>query len=152
VKGVNAVESGYSGGKTKNPTYKEICTGTTGHAEVIKIYYNESTISLEQLLEIFFLTHDPTTLNRQGNDTGTQYRSVVFFANEKEKEIAEKVKKSSAKYYTSPIVTEISPLLNFFKAEDYHQNYYNDNSSQPYCQMVVLPKIQKFEKLFKDKK
>jgi methionine-S-sulfoxide reductase len=151
MKGVTHVESGYSGGKTKNPTYKEICTGTTGHAEVIKIHYDPSKVKLEDILEVFFLTHDPTTLNRQGNDVGTQYRSVIFFADEEERQTAEKVKDACAKYYTAPIVTEIAPAATFYKAEKYHQNYFNDNKNQPYCQFVVLPKVEKFQKLFKDK-
>lgn len=151
MEGVLAVESGYSGGQTKNPTYTEICTGNTGHAEVIKIFYDPAKADLKAILEVFFLTHDPTTLNKQGNDEGTQYRSVVFYQNENEKKISEEAKLAAAKYYTSPIVTEISPLINYYKAEDYHQNYFNGNKRQPYCQYVVLPKVEKFEKLFKDK-
>ncbi|MCO5250901.1 MAG: peptide-methionine (S)-S-oxide reductase MsrA [Candidatus Kapabacteria bacterium] len=153
LEGVAKVVSGYSGGKIENPSYKQITTGTTGHAEVIRIYYNPEIITFEELLEIFWMTHDPTTLNRQGADVGTQYRSVIFYHNDTQKEIAERYKKqlNDAKTFDSPIVTEISPLSNFYEAEDYHQNYYNDNSHQPYCSFVITPKIQKLEKLFKQK-
>jgi peptide-methionine (S)-S-oxide reductase len=153
MKGVDTVISGYSGGKTNNPTYKEICTGTTGHAEVIQIHYNPAEVTFEDLLEVFFNTHDPTTLNRQGNDVGTQYRSVIFFNNETEKETAVAYIKqlSGSGIFSSPIVTEVSPLGKFYPAEDYHQNYFNQNGNQPYCSYVVRPKVEKFEKLYKNK-
>jgi|688.fasta_scaffold06920_8 peptide-methionine (S)-S-oxide reductase len=150
VPGVVKIESGYSGGTTENPTYKEVCTGATGHAEVIKLSYDAKQVSYETLLSVFWQTHDPTTLNRQGGDEGTQYRSAVFYKNEAQKESAERLKaeldKSGA--FTNPIVTEISPLINYYPAEDYHQNYYNQNSEQSYCQFVIAPKLEKFEKVF----
>jgi peptide-methionine (S)-S-oxide reductase len=150
VPGVVKIESGYSGGTTENPTYKEVCTGVTGHAEVIKLSYDAKQVSYETLLSVFWQTHDPTTLNRQGGDEGTQYRSAVFYKNEAQKESAERLKaeldKSGA--FKNPIVTEISPLTNYYPAEDYHQNYYNQNSEQSYCQFVIAPKLEKFEKVF----
>jgi peptide-methionine (S)-S-oxide reductase len=153
VEGVEKVESGYSGGKVKNPTYKEVCSGLTGHAEVIQVHYDTTKVSFEELLEIFWKTHDPTTLNRQGADEGTQYRSVVFYHNEEQKKLAEKYKaeldKSGA--FDNPIVTEISPYTEFYKAEDYHQNYYNLNGNAPYCSYVIQPKLEKFRKVFKHK-
>lgn len=153
VEGVEKVESGYSGGKVKNPTYKEVCSGLTGHAEVIQVHYDAAKVSYEELLEIFWKTHDPTTLNRQGADEGTQYRSVVFYHNEEQKKLAEKYKaeldKSGA--FDNPIVTEISPYTEFYKAEDYHQNYYNLNGNAPYCSYVIQPKLEKFRKVFKHK-
>jgi peptide-methionine (S)-S-oxide reductase len=153
VEGVEKVESGYSGGKVKNPTYKEVCSGLTGHAEVIQVHYDTAKVSYEELLEIFWKTHDPTTLNRQGADEGTQYRSVVFYHNEEQKKLAEKYKveldKSGA--FNNPIVTEISPYTEFYKAEDYHQNYYNLNGNAPYCSYVIQPKLEKFRKVFKHK-
>lgn len=153
VEGVEKVESGYSGGKVKNPTYKEVCSGLTGHAEVIQVHYDSAKVSYEELLEIFWKTHDPTTLNRQGADEGTQYRSVVFYHNEEQKKLAEKYKaeldKSGA--FDNPIVTEISPYTEFYKAEDYHQNYYNLNGNAPYCSYVIQPKLEKFRKVFKHK-
>jgi peptide-methionine (S)-S-oxide reductase len=150
IKGVEKVESGYSGGKVKNPTYKEVCTGLTGHAEVIQITFNPKIVSFETLLEIFWNTHDPTTLNKQGADEGTQYRSAVFYHNEEQKKIAEAYKKQleASKVYSNPIVTEISPLINYYKAEDYHQNYYELNPNQGYCQYVIRPKVEKFKKLY----
>lgn len=153
VDGITKVESGYSGGKVKNPTYKEVCSGLTGHAEVIQVHYDPKIISYEELLEIFWKTHDPTTLNRQGADEGTQYRSVIFYHNEKQKELAEFYKKKldDGKVFSAPIVTEISPYTTFYKAEDYHQNYYALNSSAPYCSYVITPKLDKFKKVFKDK-
>jgi peptide-methionine (S)-S-oxide reductase len=152
MKGVHQVVSGYSGGKVENPTYKEICSGLTGHAEVVQVYYDSSVVSFDKLLEVFWATHDPTTLNRQGADVGTQYRSVVFYHNDRQKELAEKYKQklNDAGVYTSPVVTEISPLINFYKAEDYHQNYFNDNTQQPYCQYVIQPKLDKFRKVFSE--
>jgi peptide-methionine (S)-S-oxide reductase len=153
VEGVEKVESGYSGGKVKNPTYKEVCSGLTGHAEVIQVHYDSAKVSFEELLEIFWKTHDPTTLNRQGADEGTQYRSVVFYHTEEQKKLAEKYKaeldKSGA--FDNPIVTEISPYTEFYKAEDYHQNYYNLNGNAPYCSYVIQPKLEKFRKVFKHK-
>jgi len=153
MKGVDTVISGYSGGSIDNPTYKQICTGTTGHAEVIQIYFDPNTVTFEELLEVFFNTHDPTTLNRQGNDVGTQYRSVIFYHSEKQKAIAETYKQQVDKQgvYKSPLVTEISPLKVFYPAEDYHQNYFNLNGREPYCSYVVRPKVEKFEKMFKEK-
>jgi peptide-methionine (S)-S-oxide reductase len=153
VKGVEKVESGYAGGKVKNPTYREVCSGLTGHAEVTQITYDPKLVSYEDLLEIFWNTHDPTTLNRQGADEGTQYRSVVFFHNEEQKKIAEAYKKQleASKVFKNPIVTEISPLTNFYKAEDYHQNYYELNPNQGYCQYVIRPKVDKFKKQFASK-
>lgn len=151
--GVVSLESGYSGGEVKDPTYKEICTGKTGHAEVVRITYDPQKVSFAELLEVFWRTHDPTTLNRQGNDVGTQYRSVIFYHDDEQKQIAEKSKEaaSEAAIYDDPIVTEISPLTNYYAAEKYHQNYFNQNKSQPYCFYVIGPKVEKFQKLFKDK-
>jgi len=153
VNGVVKVESGYSGGTVENPSYQEVCTGTTGHAEVTQITYDPSVISFDELLEIFWKTHDPTTLNKQGNDVGTQYRSVIFYHNEEQKELAEKYKselnKSGA--WDNPIVTEISPFTKFYSAEGYHQDYYENNPNQGYCAFVITPKVEKFEKVFKDK-
>jgi peptide-methionine (S)-S-oxide reductase len=153
VDGVEKVVSGYSGGHVKNPSYKEVCNGTTGHAEVCQLSYDPDEVSYDELLEIFWQTHDPTTLNRQGNDVGTQYRSVVFYHNEKQKELAEKYKAEldEAEIYNDPIVTEISEFEKMYVAENYHQNYFNENGSQPYCSFVIQPKVDKFKKVFKDK-
>jgi peptide-methionine (S)-S-oxide reductase len=153
LKGVESVVSGYSGGKVKNPTYKEICTGTTGHAEVIQVTFNPKEISYEDILEVFWNTHDPTTLNKQGADEGAQYRSVVFYHNEEQKKIAEQYKSQLAKSGTfkNPIVTEITPFSIFYKAEDYHQNYYALNPNQGYCQYVIRPKVEKFNKQYASK-
>jgi peptide-methionine (S)-S-oxide reductase len=153
VKGVTAVESGYTGGKTENPTYKDICTGTTGHAEVCKITYDPSVITFKGILEVFFGTHDPTTLNRQGNDKGTQYRSVIYYHSNEQKEIAEKIKKEldESGAFRDKIVTEITPIGKYYKAEDYHQNYFRRNPGQGYCAYVIAPKMDKFRKVFKDK-
>lgn len=153
LKGVRSVTSGYSGGTVPNPTYKQVCEGTTGHAEVIQITYDPKEISYDEILEVFWKTHDPTTPNRQGADVGTQYRSVIFYHNEEQKKLAEHYKKEldASKIFDAPIVTEIVPYKNFYKAEDYHQNYYNDNPYQPYCMFVVKPKVEKFKKVFKDK-
>jgi peptide-methionine (S)-S-oxide reductase len=153
LNGVISIESGYSGGHIKNPAYREVCMGTTGHAEVCRIVYDKTKVSFDELLEVFWKTHDPTTLNRQGNDVGTQYRSAVFYHNEEQKQLAEKYKKAinESGAYPSPIVTEISPLINYYKAEDYHQNYYNQNGQEGYCRYVIQPKVEKFEKIFKDK-
>lgn len=153
LKGVETVESGYSGGKTKNPTYQEVCTGETGHAEVIQITFDPKVISFRELLEVFWETHDPTTLNRQGADRGTQYRSAIFYHSTEQKEIAEKYKAELNKenVFNGPIVTEITPFDKFYKAENYHQDYFANNKSQGYCQMVIVPKIEKFRNIFKDK-
>ena len=153
LKGVVKVESGYSGGRRENPSYEQVCTGVSGHAEVVQITYDPAIISFEELLEVFWKTHDPTTLNRQGNDIGTQYRSVIFYHDDDQKEISEKYKQKldEAKIFDKPIVTEISPIKNFYKAEDYHHNYYNDNSSQPYCNFVITPKLDKLNEIFRDK-
>ncbi|HAF30404.1 MAG TPA: peptide-methionine (S)-S-oxide reductase [Bacteroidales bacterium] len=153
LKGVESAVSGYSGGTVKNPTYKEVCTGNTGHAEVIQITYDAQIISFKDLLEVFWQTHDPTTLNRQGADVGTQYRSVIFYHSEPQKEMALDYKKklNEANVYDNPIVTEITEFKEFYKAEDYHQEYYNNNKSQPYCNFVITPKVDKFKKVFKDK-
>ncbi|WP_167618362.1 peptide-methionine (S)-S-oxide reductase MsrA [Maribellus sediminis] len=152
LKGVVDVKPGYSGGDVKNPSYKEVCTGTTGHAEVVQITFDPEVVSYSEILEVFFMTHDPTTLNRQGNDVGTQYRSVIFYHNEKQKEVAEKVIKlfKDEQVYDKPIVTEVTPFDTFYVAEDYHLNYYNRNKSQGYCQYIITPKLEKFRKIFKD--
>jgi peptide-methionine (S)-S-oxide reductase len=153
LNGVEKVVSGYAGGKVKNPTYKEVCTGETGHAEVIQVYYDPKIISFENLLEVFFKTHDPTTLNRQGADVGTQYRSSVFYHNDEQKETASSIIKELDKSgaFDNKIVTLLEPFTEFYVAEDYHQNYFNENGNNPYCQMVVRPKVEKFQKVFKDK-
>jgi peptide-methionine (S)-S-oxide reductase len=153
VEGVFSVVSGYSGGGVENPTYEQVCSGVTGHAECLNIVFDSSKVSYDQLLEIFWKTHDPTTLNRQGNDIGTQYRSVIFFRNDKQKKTAQEymtaLDKSGA--FSRPIVTTLEPMSVFYPAEKYHQNYYNQNGSQPYCQYVIRPKVEKFEKVFKSK-
>jgi peptide-methionine (S)-S-oxide reductase len=151
LKGVINVESGYSGGKIKNPSYKEVCSGLTGHAEVAKITYNPEIISYETLLSVFFKTHDPTTLNYQGNDHGSQYRSAIFYTNDFQKETAKKIiaELNAENAYPKPIVTEVTKFDVFYKAEDYHQNYYNQNPNQGYCQYVIQPKLEKFQKVFK---
>lgn len=153
LKGVENVRSGYSGGEVENPSYQEVCNGTTGHAEVIQFDYDPEQISYEELLEVFWKTHDPTTLNRQGADVGTQYRSVIFYHSEEQKNLAEKYKTklNEAGIFDNPIVTEISAFTNFYVAENYHQDYYDNNKNQPYCSFVITPKLDKFEKVFKDK-
>jgi peptide-methionine (S)-S-oxide reductase len=152
LKGVQSVESGYSGGTVENPSYQQVCSGTTGHAEVARIIFDPSMITYDELLEVFWTTHDPTTLNQQGADVGEQYRSVIFYLNDAQKESAEKSKKEIApKIWDDPIVTAIEPLKNFYIAEDYHQNYYNENSGQSYCKFVINPKLEKFRKKFKEK-
>ena len=153
LNGVVKVTSGYGGGNVLNPTYEEVCTGTTGHAECCQIVYSPDVISYDELLEVFWKTHDPTTLNRQGNDVGTQYRSTVFYHTPEQKEKAEYYKKEldSSGAFKDPIVTTIEPFKNFYSAEAYHQEYYNSNPSQMYCRFVIMPKIEKFEKVFKDK-
>lgn len=153
IDGVAKVESGYTGGRVKNPTYKEVCSGLTGHAEAIQLWFDPKQVTYEELLEIFWQTHDPTTLNRQGADVGTQYRSAIFYHNDEQKRLAEFYKKKleDAKAFDDPIVTEISPASTFYKAEDYHQNYYALNSNAPYCTYVIQPKLEKFKKVFKEK-
>lgn len=153
VNGVIKVISGYSGGNTEHPAYKEVCEGNTGHAECTQITFDPSVVSYDELLEIFWKTHDPTTLNRQGNDVGTQYRSVIFYSNDDQKQKAEyyKNKLTEEKIWNKPIVTEITRLSVFYPAENYHQEYYENNPSQGYCAYVITPKIEKFEKIFKDK-
>jgi peptide-methionine (S)-S-oxide reductase len=151
--GVNSVSSGFSGGTVKNPAYREVCNGTTGHAEVCQIAYDPTKISYDELLAAFWQSHDPTQLNRQGNDIGTQYRSVIYYHNEEQKGLAEKYKKelNTSGAFEKPIVTEISAIGPFYKAEDYHQNYFNQNGSESYCQFVIQPKVEKFKKVFKNK-
>lgn len=152
LNGVLDVKPGYSGGHVKNPDYKEVCAETTGHAEVVQISFDPEIVSYSQILEVFFITHDPTTLNRQGNDVGTQYRSAIFYHSEKQREIAQKVIQvfDKEKVYDKPIVTEVTEFDKFYVAEDYHQNYYARNKNQGYCQFVVAPKMEKFRKVFKD--
>ncbi len=153
LKGVQSVVSGYTGGQVENPTYEQICTGTTGHAEVAQIIFDPAVISFEDLLYVFWRTHDPTTLNRQGADVGTQYRSAIFYDSEGQKEIAEKskAKTDASDLWPDSIVTEISQLDKFFKAEEYHQDYYKLNPNQPYCRLIIDPKIRKLKKGFSDK-
>jgi peptide-methionine (S)-S-oxide reductase len=153
LKGVIKVTPGYAGGHKENPTYEEVCEGNTGHTEVTQIVFDPTQISYAELLEVFFKVHDPTTLNRQGNDVGYQYRSVIFYHNEEQKKLAEyyKQKLNEEKVYDNPIVTAIEPFTNFYPAENYHKNYYKLNSNKPYCQLVIKPKVEKFEKIFRDK-
>jgi len=153
VKGVMSSTVGYSGGKMPNPTYRDVSTGTTGYAEVVQVVYNPQIVSLKTLLEIFWKTHNPTTLNRQGPDVGTQYRSVIFYHNPSQKLLAEKLKQKleDAAIWDKPIITGISPFQNFYSAEKYHQEYYKNNPAAAYCQFVITPKIEKFEKVFSDK-
>lgn len=150
IKGVEKVESGYSGGSAKNPTYKEVCTGTTGHAEVVQLTFDPSVVTYEQLLTVFFHVHDPTTLNKQGADVGTQYRSAIFYMTDDQKKTAEKVKEDITKsgLWDDPIVTEITQFSEYYPAEDYHQNYFNENPNQSYCSYVIAPKVKKFYKEF----
>lgn len=153
LQGVHKVVSGYAGGEVDNPTYYEVCSGTTGHAEVIQVHYDPAVISFEDLLYVFWRTHDPTTLNRQGADVGTQYRSAVFYHNDEQKAAAEKSKTETdaSDLWPNPIVTEIAPFTKFYEAEGYHQNYFNDNPNQPYCRAVIDPKVRKFRKSFANK-
>ena len=153
LEGVDLVISGYTGGQLDNPTYQQICTGTTGHAEVTQITYDPEIISFKELLEIFWTTHDPTTINRQGNDVGAQYRSAVFYHNQDQKEEAEKMMGllEESHIWPNPMVTELSPIEIFYPAEDYHQNYFNEHGEQPYCQIVIKPKVEKLKKLFGNK-
>lgn len=143
LSGVQAVVAGYAGGTKDHPTYEEVCTGKTGHAEVAQITFDPSKISYERLLEVFWEAHDPTTLNRQGADVGNQYRSVIFYHNERQRLAAEQSKKEAAKNYADPIITEIKPLTTFYEAENYHQDYYRNNSNAPYCRFVIKPKLEK---------
>jgi peptide-methionine (S)-S-oxide reductase len=153
LRGVEQVESGYSGGKGANPTYQEVCSGTTGHAEVIQVTFDPQVVSFKEILEVFFTVHDPTTLNRQGADIGTQYRSVIFYHDEEQKRIAEQVIRelSDAGLWDAPVVTEVAPFEAFYKAEDYHQEYFRLNGSQPYCRAVVAPKVAKFRQHYREK-
>ena len=153
LKGVVDVKPGYSGGHVKNPSYKEVCTETTGHAEVVQITFDPELVSFTEILEVFFMTHNPTTLNRQGNDTGTQYRSSIFYHSEKQKQTAEHVIQlfGEEKVYDNAIVTEVTLFDKFYPAEDYHVNYFARNKNQGYCQFVVAPKVEKFKKIFKEK-
>ncbi|OXA92248.1 peptide-methionine (S)-S-oxide reductase MsrA [Flavobacterium hercynium] len=153
LNGVQSVVSGFSGGKTVNPSYEDVCTGTTGHAEVVQITFDKNVTNLNEIFKVFFTVHDPTTLNRQGHDIGTQYRSVIFYKNDEQKKAAQKIiaELNKAKVYDTPIVTKVDPLTKFYKAETYHQNYYSNNQSKPYCKMVIQPKLEKFEEVFKDK-
>ena len=153
LKGVQSVVSGYTGGSIANPSYEEVCSGSTGHAEACQIAYDPKIISYPELLEVFWKTHDPTTLNRQGNDSGTQYRSAIFYHTEEQKKLAEHYKREldSSGAFDAPIVTEIVPFTKFYKAENYHQNYFNEHGAQPYCLFVIKPKVEKFKKVFNDK-
>lgn len=153
LRGVERVVSGYAGGHTERPTYREVCEGTTGHAEVVQITFDPSAVSYKELLEVFFTIHDPTTLNRQGADVGTQYRSAIFYHSPEQRETAEQTiaEMEAARVWDSPIVTEVVPLDRFYPAEDYHQDYFEKNPSQPYCSAVVAPKVSKFRKLFLDR-
>ena len=152
LKGVISVMPGYAGGEKANPSYEDVCSGTTGHAETIQIEFDPKVISYDKILDVFWHLHDPTTLNQQGNDIGTQYRSAIFYHSLKQKKIAEKIKKNieDSKKYEDPVVTEIVPFTNFYKAENYHQNYYDNNKSASYCQIVIDPKIQKLMKNYKE--
>jgi peptide-methionine (S)-S-oxide reductase len=150
LKGVQSVIPGYGGGRVENPSYREVTYGDTGHAETIQITFDPKIISYEKLLEVFFKLHDPTTLNKQGDDVGTQYRSVIFFHNNKQKKLAQKAKELAQKDYSDPIVTEITEYKNFYEAENYHQNYFNNNRSAPYCRVVIDPKVDKLFSDFKD--
>lgn len=153
LEGVEKVVSGYAGGHVANPTYNQVCSGTTGHAEVLQITYDPQKISYEDLLEVFWATHDPTTLNRQGNDVGPQYRSIIFYHNEGQQELSTQYQKDvdASGAFDRPIVTFIEPMPEFYPAEDYHQNYFNNHGSQPYCQFLIRPKLEKFRKVFGSK-
>ena len=151
--GVTAAESGYMGGSAKNPTYEQVCSGTTGHVEVVRVTFNPQEISFRDLLEVYFAIHDPTTLNRQGNDVGTQYRSAIFYSSDEQRSVAEQTIREldSAGVWDDPIVTEVKPASTFYRAEDYHQEYFRNNPQQPYCAFVVSPKVHKFREKFADK-
>jgi len=153
LEGVEKAESGYMGGHVDNPSYRQVCGGDTGHVEVVRVTFDPSKVSYEDLLEVFFTVHDPTTLNRQGNDVGEQYRSVIFYENEAQREAAEKkiAELTEQKAFPEPVVTAVEPAEKFYVAEDYHQEYYDSNRNQPYCQFVISPKVAKFEKKFGEK-
>ncbi|HEY1149615.1 MAG TPA: peptide-methionine (S)-S-oxide reductase MsrA [Pseudoduganella sp.] len=151
VRGIKSVESGYCGGSQPDPTYEQVCTGDTGHAEVVRLVYDPAVISYRDILEIFFTIHDPTTLNRQGNDVGTQYRSVIYYQNPEQEATARQVVAEMAHVWDAPIVTELSPAQTFYKAEDYHQNYYAQHPLQGYCAFVVAPKVSKFRQTYANK-
>jgi len=153
LRGVVRVESGYAGGRTENPTYREVCSGTTGHAEVVNVTFDPAEISLKEILEVFFTVHDPTTLNRQGNDVGTQYRSAIYTHSPEQRAIAEEVisEVNTAGNWGAPVVTEVAPLTKFYPAEDYHQDYYSLNGDQPYCRAIIAPKIAKLRKVYRDR-
>jgi peptide-methionine (S)-S-oxide reductase len=150
LQGVDSVESGYSGGEVSNPTYQQICTGMTGHAEVVQITFDPSLVSYREILELFFTIHDPTTLNRQGADVGSQYRSAIFYHDDEQRQVSEQVirEMTAAKVWDDPIVTEVVPFRAFYRAEDYHQQYFERNGHQPYCRVVIAPKVSKFRKLY----
>lgn len=152
VQGVEQVISGYAGGKVDNPTYQQVSSGNTGHAEVVQLTYDPDVISFREILEIFFVIHNPTTLNRQGADVGTQYRSAIFYHDEEQKQTAKEVMAEVAEAWDDPLVTELSPVPAFYPAEDYHQDYYENNPAQPYCQVVIRPKLAKFRKTFSEKR
>lgn len=151
LQGVLKVESGYMGGSVDNPTYREVCTGLTGHAEIIQVTFDPAKITYAEILDVFFHVHDPTTPNRQGNDIGTQYRSVIFYHSPEQKTVAEEQKKLAKSHWPDPIVTEIAKVEKFYKAEDYHQNYFKDNPNQGYCSFVIAPKVKKFREKYKDR-
>jgi peptide-methionine (S)-S-oxide reductase len=152
IKGVEKAESGYAGGSAVNPSYADVCSGQTGHAEVVQITFDPDIISLTKIIQIFFATHDPTTLNRQGADTGTQYRSIIFYRSKKQKAVIDKVidELKKLKAYSQPVVTEVVPFESFYRAEDYHQNYFRQNPEQAYCRIIINPKLEKFRKVFRD--
>lgn len=151
--GVKSVESGYMGGHKENPTYQQVCSGNTGHVEVVRVTFDPNELSYRELLDVFFTIHDPTTLNRQGNDVGTQYRSVIFYTSEQQRKTAEQLiaELNAARHWPNPIVTTVEPAKKFFEAEDYHQEYFANNPNQPYCQFVVAPKVKKFQQKFAEK-
>lgn len=151
LKGVQTVESGYTGGEIAHPTYEQICEGTTGHAEVVRLTFDPAVITFREILEVFFTIHDPTTLNRQGNDVGTQYRSVIYYHSPEQEDVAKHVIAEMANVWDAPIVTELSPIGTYYKAEDYHQNFFRQNPMQGYCAFVVAPKVSKFRQTFADK-
>ncbi len=153
LQGVESVESGYSGGTVPNPTYRQVCTDTTGHAEVVQVTFDPKVLSLADLLRVFFTVHDPTTLNRQGADVGKQYRSVIFYRNAEQRRVAEQVMQeiAAAKIWDAPLVTELAPFEAFYQAEDYHQEYYQSNPNQPYCRVVIAPKVKKFREHYRDR-
>ena len=153
LRGVSSVESGYAGGRTANPTYEQVCSGATGHAEVVRVTFDPREVSFKEILEVFFTAHDPTTLNRQGADVGTQYRSVIYYHDERQREVAEQTIREldEAKIWDAPIVTEVAPLSNYYEAEEYHQEYFARNPGQGYCRAVVAPKVAKFRARFRDR-